>query len=34
MATLENEVSAVVGDRIAKVLSTVFGITTEGLMSP
>jgi hypothetical protein len=28
MATLENKVSAVVGDRTAKVLSTVFGITT------
>ena len=30
VATLENKVSAVVGDRTAKVLSTVFGITTVG----
>lgn len=30
VATLENKVSAVVGDRTAKVLSTVFGIATVG----
>jgi ATP-dependent DNA helicase RecG len=30
VATLENKVSAVVGERTAKVLSTVFGITTVG----
>jgi ATP-dependent DNA helicase RecG len=30
VATLENKVSAVVGDRTAKVLTTVFGISTVG----
>ena len=30
MATLESKVSAVVGDRTAKVLATVFGISTVG----
>ena len=30
VATLENKISAVVGDRTAKVLSTVFGIATVG----